>query len=125
MGGRDRVVGSIDHDDQQRPGGDSACRCGHAVLELLPQRPFVEEGVPHNEWEGSGPQSDLVDDLHEWWPHILEFIHTGISNATSEGINRVVKLEARKAYGFRNPENQRLRTRSATTRRTRGHLQPA
>ncbi|MEV4179475.1 hypothetical protein [Nonomuraea sp. NPDC049709] len=28
-------------------------------------------------------------------------------------------------YGFRNPENQRLRTRCATTRRGRGHLDPA
>jgi len=67
----------------------------------------------------------LATTIEQWWPHIAEFIHTGISNATSEGINRVVKLEARKAYGFRNPENQRLRIRCATTRRTRGHLQPA
>jgi hypothetical protein len=35
--------------------------------------------------------------------------HAGIGNATSEGINRVVKLEARNACGFRNPVNQRLR----------------
>jgi transposase len=67
----------------------------------------------------------LATTIEQWWPHILEFIHTGISNATSEGINRVVKLEARKAYGFRNPANQRLRIRCATTRRARGHLQPA
>ena len=32
---------------------------------------------------------------------------------------------ARDAYGFRNPENQRIRTRTATTRRHRGHLNPA
>lgn len=29
---------------------------------------------------------------------------------------------ARDAYGFRNPDNPRLRTRCATTRRGRGHL---
>ncbi|MEW2498746.1 hypothetical protein AB0942_35315, partial [Streptomyces nodosus] len=41
------------------------------------------------------------------------------SNAKSEGINRVIKLVAR------NAENQRLRTRCVTTRRTRGHLHTA
>lgn len=60
-----------------------------------------------------------------WWPEILAFIHTGITNAGSEGTNRVIKTVARDAYGFRNPENQRLRTRTATTRRHRGHLNPA
>ena len=44
------------------------------------------------------------------------------TNAKSEGINRVAKLTARNAYGFRNPANQRLRVRCATTRRGRGHL---
>jgi hypothetical protein len=34
-------------------------------------------------------------------------------------------LTARNAYGFRNPANQRLRVRCATTRRARGHLKPA
>jgi transposase len=60
-----------------------------------------------------------------WWPAIEAFIKTGITNAKSEGINRVVKLTARNAYGFRNPTNQRLRTRLATTRRARGCLKPA
>jgi Transposase len=56
------------------------------------------------------------------WPEILAFPHTGITNAGSEGTNRVIKTIARDAYGFRNPGNQRLRTRCATTRRVRGHL---
>jgi hypothetical protein len=38
--------------------------------------------------------------------------------------NRVIKTVARDAYGFRNPENQRLRTRTAITRLPRGHLNP-
>jgi len=59
------------------------------------------------------------------WPQILTFLHTGITNAGSEGTNRVIKTVARHAYGFRNPANQRLRTRCATTRKTRGHLDPA
>ncbi|MEV7855812.1 transposase [Streptomyces sp. NPDC088183] len=41
------------------------------------------------------------------------FLHTGITNAGSEGTNRVIKTIARDAYGFRNPGNQRIRTRCA------------
>ncbi|HEY6797113.1 MAG TPA: transposase, partial [Kineosporiaceae bacterium] len=55
---------------------------------------------------------------------IEAFIRTGITNAASEGYNRVVKLDARNAYGYRNPANQRLRTRCAITRRARGCLNP-
>jgi transposase len=67
----------------------------------------------------------LATTIERWWPAIEAFIKTGITNAKSEGINRVVKLTARNAYGFRNPTNQRLRTRLATTRRARGCLKPA
>uniref|UniRef100_UPI001EF6785E transposase n=1 Tax=Frankia sp. CiP3 TaxID=2880971 RepID=UPI001EF6785E len=67
----------------------------------------------------------LATTVSTWWPYIEAFLHTGITNAASEGYNRVVKLDARNAYGYRNPTNQRLRTRCATTRRTRGHLNPA
>ncbi len=38
------------------------------------------------------------------------------SNATAESLNRLAKLEARQAYGFRNPLNQRRRVRIACTR---------
>jgi transposase len=67
----------------------------------------------------------LATTIETWWPQILAFLHAGITNAGSEGTNRVIKTVARDAYGFRNPENQRLRTRTATTRRHRGHLNPA
>ncbi|MFJ2478322.1 transposase [Streptomyces sp. NPDC087659] len=50
---------------------------------------------------------------------------TGHHNAKSEGINRVIKLVARAAFGFRNAKNQRLQTRCVTTRRARGHLRTA
>jgi hypothetical protein len=50
------------------------------------------------------------------------FITTKITNAASEGVNRVAKLTTRNAYGFRNPANQRLRVRCTTTRRSQGHL---
>ena len=41
---------------------------------------------------------------------------TGITNATSESLNRLAKLEARLAYGFRNSLNQQRRVRIACTR---------
>ena len=66
----------------------------------------------------------LASTIQTWWPAIEAFLHTKITNAASEGYNRVVKLDARNAYGYRNPENQRLRTRCATTRRARGCLNP-
>jgi transposase len=74
----------------------------------------------------SGPPEleRLASTVQTWWPEILAFLHTGITNAGSEGTNRVIKTVARDAYGFRNPVNQRLRTRCATTRKGRGHLNP-
>jgi transposase len=64
----------------------------------------------------------LATTVSTWWPHILAGLTTGITNAASEGINRAIKTDARCAYGYRNPANQRLRARCATTRRARGHL---
>ncbi|MER5914250.1 ISL3 family transposase [Streptomyces sp. NPDC001982] len=63
--------------------------------------------------------------IDRWWTEIAAFIDTGYSNAKSEGINRVIKLVARAAFGFRNATNQRLRTRCVTTRRARGRLRTA
>jgi hypothetical protein len=67
----------------------------------------------------------LASTVDRWWPEIEAFIDTGHSNAKSEGINRVIKLVARNASGFRNPDHQRPRTHSVTTRRARGHLRTA
>ena len=38
-------------------------------------------------------------------------IETGLSNARSEGYNRIGKHVERIAFGFRTPENQRRRVR--------------
>lgn len=64
----------------------------------------------------------LANTVSTWWPQILAAITTGLTNAASEGINQLIKTDARSAFGYRNPANQRLRTRCATTRRARGHL---
>jgi hypothetical protein len=50
---------------------------------------------------------------------IVTAVLTGVTNARSESLNRIAKLEARHAYGFRNPANQRRRVRTACTRGTR------
>lgn len=42
----------------------------------------------------------LAGTVETWWPQILAFLHTGITNAGSEGTNRVIKTVARNAYGF-------------------------
>ncbi|MEV0217802.1 transposase [Micromonospora sp. NPDC050695] len=47
----------------------------------------------------------LATTIETWWPQIHAFLTTGITNAGSEGTNRVIKTVARDAYGFRNPEN--------------------
>lgn len=60
----------------------------------------------------------LARTIDRWSAPIITAIELGVSNAKSEGLNRIVKLEARKAYGFRNPVNQRRRVRYATTRTT-------
>jgi transposase len=44
---------------------------------------------------------------------IVAAVLTGITNSVSESLNRLAKLEARRAYGFRNPANQRRRVRIA------------
>lgn len=50
---------------------------------------------------------------------IVTAVLTGVTNATTESLNRIAKLEARLAFGFRNPDNQRRRVRIACTRGTR------
>lgn len=46
-------------------------------------------------------------------------INTGLSNARSEGYNRIVKHIGRIAFGFRTPENQRQWVRWARARQSR------
>ena len=61
----------------------------------------------------------LATTISRWEEQIVCAVLTGITNATSESLNRLAKLEARLAYGFRNPANQRRRVRIACTRGTR------
>jgi transposase len=58
----------------------------------------------------------LAQTISRWENEIVAAVLTGVTNARSEGLNRVAKLEARNAYGLRNPANQRRRVRIACTR---------
>jgi len=61
-------------------------------------------------------QAGTVD---TWWPEINAFITTGITNARTEGYNRLVKQVKRAACGFRNPANSARRIRFHCTRKQR------
>ncbi len=54
-----------------------------------------------------------------WWPEIEAFLTLGITNAATEGTNRVIKQVKRNAYGFRNKTHYRNRVRLHCTRPTR------
>jgi len=58
----------------------------------------------------------LARTISRWEDQIVCAVLTSVTNAASESLNRLAKLEARLAYGFRNPANQRARVRIACTR---------
>jgi transposase len=58
----------------------------------------------------------LARTISRWEDQIVAAVITGVTNATAESLNRLAKLEARLAYGFRNPLNQQRRVRIACTR---------
>jgi transposase len=61
----------------------------------------------------------LATTIETWWPPTLLFLQTRLTNARTEGINRIVKDVGRRACGFRNPVNHRRRVRLVCTRRQR------
>lgn len=61
----------------------------------------------------------LAETIATWWPAIEVFLTTGITNARTEGTNRLIKQIKRAACGFRNRENYRRRVRLHCTRHTR------
>lgn len=61
----------------------------------------------------------LATTVETWWPAIEAFIHSGVTNARTEGINRLVKQVKRSACGFRNPANSQRRIRFHCTRTVR------
>ncbi len=66
----------------------------------------------------------LARTISTWENELVRAVLTGVTNARSESLNRIAKLEARLAYSFRNPANQRRRVRMACTRGTRRSQNP-
>jgi hypothetical protein len=64
----------------------------------------------------TSPNWCLARTVSRWEDEIVAAVITGITNATAESLNRLANLEARLAYGFRNPRNQQRRVRIACTR---------
>lgn len=58
----------------------------------------------------------LATTIARWEEQIVTAVLTGVTNAATESLNRIAKLEARLAYGFRNPASQRRRVQIACTR---------
>jgi transposase len=58
----------------------------------------------------------LAKTISRWEQELAAAVVTGLTNARSESLNRLAKLEARQAYGFRNPASQRRTVRVACTR---------
>ncbi len=60
--------------------------------------------------------TSLAKTISRWEDQITCAVLTGVTNAASESLNRLAKLEARLAYGFRNPRHQRRRVGIACNR---------
>jgi len=65
----------------------------------------------------------LATTIDTRWPEINAFIVTGITNARTEGYNRLVKQVKRAGCGFRNPDNSARRIRFHCTRKQRAATQ--
>ena len=67
----------------------------------------------------------LAQTISTWRAEIAQAVLTGHSNAAAEGINRLVKLVYRTAFGLTNIPNQQRRARYTASRSTRPNwLQP-
>jgi len=65
----------------------------------------------------------LAATIDQWWPEINAFVQTGITNARTEGYNRLVKQVKRGGCGFRNRQNSARRIRFHCTRKQRAPTQ--
>jgi transposase len=65
----------------------------------------------------------LAATVDHWWPEINAFVTTGITNARTEGYNRLLKQVKRVGCGFRNRDNSARRIRFHCTRKQRAATQ--
>ncbi|MCP4241290.1 MAG: ISL3 family transposase [bacterium] len=65
----------------------------------------------------------LAATIDTWWPEINAFVATGITNARTEGYNRLIKQVKRVGCGYRNREHSARRIRFHCTRKQRAATQ--
>jgi transposase len=88
----------------------------------LSRAAMPSEGVQRADPGGAGsgvPELErLAGTIEAWWPEVLGFLQTGVTNARTEGCNRVIKQITRVACGFRNQANyeRRIMLHSAALR---------
>jgi transposase len=51
----------------------------------------------------------LATTVETWWPHILVALRHGVTNARTEGFNRIIKQVKRAGCGYRNMDNYERR----------------
>ena len=78
-------------------------RIHHRRYELF--RDVVDADMPET--------TRLAGTIETWWPAVLVALTTDVTNARTEGFNRVIKQTKRVACGFRNLENYQTRILSA------------
>ena len=86
------------------------------LRELLakPARPVAAAG-PALAFYHACAQADLPETtrlagtIGTWWPHILIAIQHGVTNARTEGFNRIIKQVKRAGCGYRNMTNYERR----------------
>ncbi|MEX5637026.1 transposase [Parafrankia sp. FMc2] len=61
----------------------------------------------------------LAETISFWREEIGNAVFYGLSNATAEGVNRLIKLVYRSAFGLTNVANQQRRARYAASRLSR------
>ena len=66
----------------------------------------------------------LAKTIQTWWPAILTALTEDVTNARTEGFNRIIKDTKRVGCGYRNMENYRRRILAHITL-TRGHRSAA
>jgi len=65
----------------------------------------------------------LAGTVDTWWPEINAFVQTGITNARTEGYNRLIKQVKRVGCGCRNRKNSARQIRFHCTRKQRAATQ--
>jgi transposase len=83
----------------------------HAAVELFLDFCHTHRWIPE--------LATLAKTIKSWRKEIICGVLSGVSNAMSEGMNRIIKDEQGKACGFRNQDNQQRRNRIASTRSRR------